>query len=575
MSKILRVDMSSLRVEAEEAPEEYRLLGGRALSSHIVAREVPAACHPLSAHNRLVFAPGLLGGTAATTSGRTSVGAKSPLTGGIKEANVGGQLGHKLAKLGIKAVVIQGQPPDSRWRLLRVDAGGARLEPADELAGLGNYDAAQRLLSGGSPDRPPRLSGGQAGGRSSCVVSIGPAGEMRMAAASVAVSDPEGRPTRHAARGGLGALMGAKGLKAILVDDAGTKNVEAADRDQYRQRVLAFSRTVLDDPRTKNMSMYGTAGVIRFVNRENVASMPTRNHRLGVFPEADAISGQHIAELAPARSGRMLPCMAGCIIKCAILFNDEEGQHLTSALEFETIALMGSNLEISDIDGLARLDHLCDDIGLDTIEIGNAIGVTLEAGLAPFGDWRRVVGLLEEVRRGTPLGRILGGGTELTARAFGIDRVPAVKGQGLPAWEPRTLKAMGITYATSPQGGDHTAGLVTARNVTPDTLLKASRHEQILQAAVDSVGLCQFSNPTEADMARLVSAEYGVEWGQEDVLEMGRRVLKEERDFNLRAGFGRDADYLPEFLRTEPLHTPDGDMVFDLPDELLESFWDF
>jgi aldehyde:ferredoxin oxidoreductase len=248
---------------------------------------------------------------------------------------------------------------------------------------------------------------------------------------------------------------------------------------------------------------------------------------------------------------------------------------VTSALEFETIALMGSNLEIGDIDGLARLDRLCDDIGLDTIEMGNAIGIALEAGVGPFGDWRRVAELLEEVRRGTPLGRILGGGTELTARAFGIDRVPAVKGQGLPAWEPRTLKAMGVTYTTSPQGADHTAGLVTARNVTPDTLLKASRHEQVLQAAVDSVGLCQFSNPTEADMARFVSAQYGVSWGTEDVLEMGRRVLKEERDFNLRAGFGRDADYLPEFLRTEPLHTPDGEMVFDLPDELLDSFWQF
>jgi aldehyde:ferredoxin oxidoreductase len=323
------------------------------------------------------------------------------------------------------------------------------------------------------------------------------------------------------------------------------------------------------------MSAYGTAGVIRFVNRENVASMPTRNHRLGVFPQADAISGQRIAEMAPERSGKMLPCMAGCIIKCAILFNNAKAEHVTSALEFETIALMGPNLEIGDIDAIARLDRLCDDIGLDTIEMGNAIGVALEAGVAPFGDWQRVADLLEEVRQGTSLGRILGAGVVLTAQAFNIDRVPAVKGQGLPAWEPRTLKGMGITYATSPQGADHTAGLVTARNVTPDSLLKASRHEQVLQAAIDSVGLCQFSNPSEADIARFVSAQCGVTWGPEDVLEMGRRVLKEERDFNLKAGFGRDAGYLPRFLRAEPLHTPDGEMAFDLPDELVDSFWDF
>ena len=568
MSKILRVDMSNLRVESEEAPEEYRLLGGHALSSHIVAREVPPDSHPLRAPNRLVFAPGLLGGTGATTSGRTSIGAKSPLTGGIKESNVGGLLGHKLARLGIKAVVVQGRPPDGHWRLLHIDAEGARLEPADELAKLGNYDTVKRLLSAGS-SAPPE------GRRSRCVASIGPAGEMRMAAASIAVSDPEGRPTRHAARGGLGAVMGAKGLKAIVVDDAGLKNVDVAARDEYRQAVLDFSRTVLEDPRTGNMSRYGTAGVIRFVNRENVASMPTRNHRLGVFPEADAISGQHIAEMAPERSGKMLPCMAGCIIKCAILFNDAKAEHVTSALEFETIALMGSNLEIGDIDAIARLDRLCDDVGLDTIEMGNAIGVALEAGVAPFGDWQRVADLLEEVRQGTSLGRILGAGVVLTAQAFGVDRVPAVKGQGLPAWEPRTLKGMGITYATSPQGADHTAGLVTARNVTPDSLLKACRHEQVLQTAIDSVGLCQFSNPSAVDIARFVSAQYGVSWGPEDVLEMGRRVLKEERDFNLKAGLGRDSASLPRFLRTEPLHTPDGDMAFDLPDELIDSFWEF
>ncbi len=573
MSKVLRVDMSALRVHTEEAPEEYRLLGGRALSSHIVALEVPPACHPLSAHNRLVLAPGLLGGTAATTSGRTSVGAKSPLTSGCKESNVGGLVGHKLARLGVKALIIEGSPPDGRLHLLRIDDQGARLEPADDLAGLGNYDTVHRLLAGGATGRSSPST--ETRRRSSCVVSIGPAAEMRMAAASVGVSDPEGRPTRHAARGGLGAVMGATGLKAIIVDDAGAKNVEATAREEYRRGVRDFSRTVLDDPRTANMSTVGTAGVIRFVNRENVASMPTRNHRGGVFPGAEAISGQRIAEMAPGRSGKMLPCMAGCIIKCTILFNDEKGQHVTSALEFETLALMGSNLEIDNVDGIARLDRLCDDIGLDTIETGNAIGVALEAGVAPFGDWQRVADLLEEVRRGTPLGRILGGGTELTARAFGIERVPAVKGQGLPAWEPRTLKAMGVTYATSPQGADHTAGLVAARDVSPDTLLKSSRDQQILQAAVDSLGLCQFSNPSEADMARLVNAQHGIEWGPEDVLEMGRRVLKEERDFNLRAGFRRDADYLPQFLRTEPLHTPDGDMAFDLPDELLDSFWDF
>jgi aldehyde:ferredoxin oxidoreductase len=268
--------------------------------------------------------------------------------------------------------------------------------------------------------------------------------------------------------------------------------------------------------------------------------------------------------------------MAGCIIKCAILFNDAAGAHVTSALEFETIALLGSNLEVDDVDAVAQMDRLCDDLGLDTIEMGNAFGIAMEAGVLPWGDWRGVLRIFEdEVRAGTPLGRRLGDGTARAAAAYGIDRIPVMKGQGLPAWEPRTLKAMGITYATSPQGADHTAGLVTARGVTHETLLKQSRHEQLVMAAVDSVGLCQFSNPVEADMAMFVSAMHAVRWTPQDVLSLGRHVLLTERDFNRRAGFGRDADYVAPFLRNEPLHTSEGDMVFDVDDALIDRFWDF
>ncbi len=561
MPALLRVNLSDASVSREEAPEELALLGGRALTSRLVLAGVDPACDPFGPGNALVFAPGLLGGTAATTSGRTSFGGKSPLMGGCKEANVGGTFGHRLSRLGVKAVVVEGAPADAAWRILRIDPSGARLEPApDGLVGLGTYETVARLLDGNL--------------RTTSVACIGPAGEQQLAAASIAVNDPEGRPTRHAARGGLGALMGAKRLKAIVVDDGGAKNVEAADKDAYRRAVLDFSKATLDDPRTKNMGTYGTAGVLKFVNREQVSSLPTRNHRLGTFAGAERLSGQRIAELAPERGGKMLPCMAGCIIKCAILYNDAEGEHLTTALEFETITLLGSNLEIDDLDAVARMDRLCDDLGLDTIETGNAFGVAMEAGLARFGDWQAALGLFDEIRRGTDIGRLLGSGVVAVAGYYGIERVPAVKGMGLPAWEPRTLKAMGVTYATSPQGADHTAGLVTARGVTAETYLKASRHEQVLQAAVDSVGLCQFSNPAADDLARFVSAQHGVAWSADDALALGRRCLRDEREFNTGAGFGRDADALPAFLRTEALVTPDGDAVFDLPDALLDSFWD-
>ena len=384
MAHILRVDMARLHVESEAAPTEYALLGGRALTSAIVAREVDAGADPLSGEAKLVFAPGLLGGTAITTSGRTSFGGKSPLMGGLKESNVGGVLGHKLAKLGIKAVIIEGAPGDGALRVLRIAGDGSwAFELAGELAGLGTYETTRRLL-------------GSETGKTRAVISIGPAGEMGMRAASIAVNDPEGRPTRHAARGGLGALMAAKGLKAIVLDDGGARNVEAADPASFRAAMLEFSRVVLDDPRTHNLSRTGTAGVIKFVNRDNVHSLPTRNHRMGTMANGAAIGGQHIAELGAERGGKMLPCMAGCIIKCAILFNDADGGHVTTALEFETIALLGSNLEIDNIDAVAQMDRRCDDLGLDTIEIGNAFGIAMEAGVLPWGDWQEVLRIFDE-----------------------------------------------------------------------------------------------------------------------------------------------------------------------------------
>jgi aldehyde:ferredoxin oxidoreductase len=473
-------------------------------------------------------------------------------------------LGHRLSRLGIKAVVVEGTPPDDTWRILRIDPSGGRIEPAPAgLVGLGTYETVDRLLERSA-----------SGGHTTTVACIGPAGEQRLGGASIAVNDPEGRPTRHAGRGGLGAVMGAKQLKAIVVDDGRAKHVEAADRDGYRRLVLDFSKRTLEDPRTQNMSTFGTAGVVKFVNREKTSSFPTRNHRLGTFAGGDAISGQRIAELAPDRGGKMLPCMAGCIIKCSILFNNERRGHLTSALEFETLTLLGANLEIDNLEAVAEMDRLCDELGLDTIETGNAFGVAMEAGVAEFGDWQAALRLFDEIREGTELGRLLGNGTVAVARHFGLERVPAIRGMGIPAWEPRTLKGMGVTYATSPQGADHTAGLVTARDATGETYVNASRQEQALQAAIDSVGLCQFSNPTAEDMAAFVGAQHGVSWSADDVLGLGKRCLLDEHEFNEAAGFGRDADQIPPFLRTEPLKTPDGDAVFDLPDELIDTFWD-
>ena len=560
IDRIIRVDMTTGDVTESRAPEAYALLGGRSLTSRMLLEETDARIHPLSEAAKLFIAPGLLAGTAVTTSGRTSFGFKSPLTGGTKEANVGGQLGHRLARLGIKVIVVSGASPDG-WKRLDIDGKGVRLSGADDLVGRSNYDLHRELV-------------GEAL-RTRAAATIGPAGEHRMSSASVAVTDPEGRPTRHAARGGPGAVMGAKGLKAIVVDDAeGVRTVPGENAKEFKGEVVKFSKMVLDDPRVHNTSRYGTAGVIKFVNRDNVLSMPTRNHREGSWEHAESISGQVIEELGKERGGKMLPCMAGCIIKCAILYNDEHGEHVTTALEFETIALLGSNLEIGPADAVAELDRLCDDIGLDTIEVGNAIGVAMEAGVLRWGDWEGTKRLLDEdVRGGTPLGRIIGGGTAHVAATYGIDRVPVVKGQGLPAWEPRTLKGMGITYSSSPQGADHTAGMVTARGATPDTLVKQSRQEQLTMMAVDSVGVCQFTNALPGDMAAFISERFGEPLSEDELLTLSREAIETEREFNRRAGFDREDDRLPQWLRDEPLPMPDGPSMFDIEDALIDEVW--
>ncbi|MBI2766450.1 MAG: aldehyde ferredoxin oxidoreductase [Chloroflexi bacterium] len=559
LDRILRIDMTSKTITEETVPARYRLLGGRALTATMLLEETDARVHPLSPEAKLFIAPGVLGGTAVTTSGRTSFGFKSPLTGGTKEANVGGQLGHRLARLGIKALVVSGSS-GTDWQRLDITNDGVSLSPATSLVGRSNYDLHRELVGEALMTR--------------AAATIGPAGERRMAAASVAVTDPEGRPTRHAARGGPGAVMGAKGLKAIVVDDTGAPKIIAGERkDEFRKEVTKFSKMILEDPRTANLSKTGTAGVVKFVNRENIQSMPTRNHRAGTWAHADSIGGQHIEALGKERGGKMLPCMAGCIIKCAILFNDEHGNHVTTALEFESIALLGSNCEIGPADAVGELDRMCDDIGLDTIEIGNAVGVAMEAGVVAWGDWERTKALLEEVRAGTPLGRIVGNGTAHVARTFGIDRVPVVKGQGLPAWEPRTLKGMGITYSTSPQGADHTAGMVTARGATTDTLIKQSRHEQLVMMAIDSVGVCQFSNALPGDMAQFVSHRFDIAWGDDDVLRMARNGIDAELEFNRRAGFDRDDDRLPAWMATEPLPLPDGPSTFDISGEEIDRVW--
>ncbi|MBM4273404.1 MAG: aldehyde ferredoxin oxidoreductase [Deltaproteobacteria bacterium] len=573
MPRILRLNMTDRTYRWEEVPPDYAGLGGRALTSRIIRREVPPTCHPLSAANKLVVAPGLLTGAPAANTGRISVGGKSPLTGGIKESNSGGLVSQKLARLGVAGVVVEDKPrPEDGFSLVRITKDGVEFHTADDLTGRGNYQTMARLWK--------RF------GRGIGVMSIGQAGEKCLTSASIHFADPQGRPGRAAGRGGLGALMGSKKLKALVVDDKGTPPVPLADPQKFKAAARKWAKYLLEHPVSgQALPAYGTAVLINIVNE--AGALPTKNFRGGRFEFAEHISGERLVELIKQRGGKTKEgCHPGCLIQCSQTFHDAKGKYLTSGFEYETIWALGANTLIKNLDEIAVIDRLCDDFGMDTIEMGCTLGVLMEGGVIPWGDGPAAIKMVKKVGTRDPWGLIIGNGSVFTGRALGVDRVPAVKGQGLPAYDPRAEKGVGLTYATSPMGGDHTAGYGVATNIlgcggTPNPLKKEgnvelSRNLQIATAAIDATGMCLFvafpvlDNPDALQcIVDLINARYGLNLTTGDVGALGRQVLHDELSFNQDAGFTKAHDRLPEFFAKEKL--PPHNTTWDFTDEEVDQ----
>ncbi len=575
MSKFVRVNMSTKEVKMEETPEKYSGLGGRALTSQLVFDEVPPTCNPLGPYNKLVIAPGLLSGTNAPSSGRLSVGGKSPLTGGNKEANAGGIASQKLGSLGIKAIILEGKPSDAGWYLLKISPEEAELLPADDLAGKGTYEVTAIC----------RERYGQKVG----VITIGPAGEMLMVAAGVTNNDSEGNSSRYAGRGGLGAVMGSKRVKAIVVDSPGSFEAPVKEPERFKTAARKFSQILQSHPVTgQGLPNYGTNVLMNIINE--AGTLPTRNFRFGRFDKASEVSGEKLAEVAVARGGKATHvCHPGCVIRCSNVYPMPDGR-VCAPVEYETAWAFGPNLEIGDLDVIARLNYICNDVGLDTIETGCTLGVLMEAGVLPFGDGEAAIKALEEVAKGTPLGRIIGSGSANAGRVYGVTRVPAVKGQGIPAYDPRACKGNGVTYATTPMGADHTAGYAVTANILkvggyvdplkPEGQVELSRNLQIATAFIDSTGLCLFvafavlDNPEGLPtIVEMINAQYGLSLTVDDALNLGKQILKVEREFNIKAGFTSADDRLPEFFGLEEL--PPHNTVFDVKGEELDQVFNF
>lgn len=578
MDKILRIDMGADGgpVIKTESLGDYKGLGGRAMTSAIISKEVSPLCHPLGEDNKLVIAPGLLSGSVAAMSGRISVGCKSPLTGGIKEANSGGQPSQMLARLGYAAIVLEGKPKDDSLYKVTINKNGVEISQDNSLSMMGNYDLVEKMK--------------EAYGDKIACISIGPAGEMKMSAASVAFTDMELRPTRHAGRGGVGAVMGAKGVKVIVLDDSGMSARSPKDPEKFKEANKNFVAGLKKHPVTgEGLPAYGTNVLTNVINE--AGAYPANNFQLGQFEGASKISGETLAELETSRGGKATHgCHKGCVINCSGIFNDKDGNFLTKQPEYETIWAHGGNCGIDDLDAIARIDRLDDDYGLDTIEMGATIGVAMEAGLAKFGDAEAAIKLVKEVGKGTDLGRILGNGAAVTGKVFGVERVPVVKGQSMPAYDPRTVQGIGVTYATSTMGADHTAGYAVTANILgvggkvdplkPEGQVELSRNLQIATAAIDSTGMCLFiafaildQEETFQSLIDLLKTFSGQILTADDFTALGKSVLKKERDFNTRAGFTSKHDRLPEYFKKEAL--PPHNITFKVEDEELDQVFNW
>jgi len=569
VQKVYRVDMSRGRITSEDVKPENRRWGQRGSIAKIMDEEVNARCDPLGSENKLIVSTGIFAGTQVPSAHRLSIGGKSPLTNGIKESNVGGNAATYLARHGIKEIIVDGLPSDESWYLLRVDsAGGLALVNGDEYLGLDTYELCERLY--------------ETYGKDVAIVAIGPAGERQYKIAAVMVSDHATKhPCRAAGRGGLGAVMGSKHIKAIVIERASNRyQVEYADKEAFDAANKKLREIMRAGVPEDMLYQIGTIGLIDYAG--GLGIVPVRNFS-GATVDQTILDGAgaaaFLAKLEQNGGRKNLVCQPGCLVQCHNSYRNANGEFVTGALEYETVALLGPNCGIGDLDFLAEMDRVCDEIGVDTIEAGNIIAVCMDAGKLAWGDAEATRGLMQELANDTGFGRLMGMGVEPVAHALGAKRIPTVKGQGLAAYDPRNFKAMGVTYTTTPMGADHTAGHPMGQPEC-DYLNKVgqvalSRRMQVLSAMWDNMG-CSFNLAyTSRDpdiLPELMAGLLGGDWTSQDVKRtVGMETLIRERRFNQAAGLTAAADRLPDFMYTEK--SVFQEMVFDIgPEELAEAY---
>jgi aldehyde:ferredoxin oxidoreductase len=543
MFSLLRINTATGETKTEKYTTKEFLLGGRTLSSRLVSREVEATCDALGKRNKLFFCTGALAGTATSSANRLSIGGKSPLTGGIKESNAGGIVGGRMAEQGLRCIALEDAPAgDTPWQIVVIGKDGVKLLDGGFLAGKGVYEKSA-LLSG------------QFGKDAGCI-TIGPAAEKLLLASGIACSDPHGVCSRYAGRGGLGAVMAAKRIIAMVILADGIHKPTFTDKEQFKDERRRVVKLLKDNPVSSLFTKYGTAAMVDIC--QSLRVLPTQNFRHGTMDGAEKINAQTMYDTIKARGGEgktQHACMLPCAIQCSNVYPDEGGRLLCSPIEYETMALMGSNLCLKNLDTIATMNRIANDAGVDTLDCGAAIAVAMEAGLAEFGDDQAAIRLMEEIRNLTPLGRILGSGCKVAAKVLGVRHAPHVLGQAIPAYEPRGTKGMAMTYLSSPMGADHTFGFTLRDEENPLTKegkIGLSKKYQVIGSRMDAMGMCNFVRyAVRHDMSpllNLIKACYDVDITAEEFDDFVKETLRIEHRFNTDAGItARDYRFAETF----------------------------
>jgi len=544
--RILRVDLKTKTIKEEEFDQtKHGFFGGRGLVAETLTKEVNPKCDALGPDNKLLFCTGYFSGTKVPASNRLSIGAKSPLTGGIKESNSGGTFARRMTDHKIKEIIIENQS-ENEWLYLYINKdGNAELRSANVFMGKNTYELGD-FIRDMYDDRV-------------AIAAIGKAGEVGSLTASIMVSEMlTGYPCRAAARGGMGTVMGSKKLKAVVIehsDDPFVFQLEPEKQAEFEELNKKVTAAIFANPLTgQTMPLYGSAAGVDTTGK--MGALPWNNFNGKFTPGWERLGTVEWRKNLLEHGGHStIACQPSCTVRCSNEYCDRNGNYLSAGIEYETVALCGSNIGVFDTDVVCTLDRLCDDFGQDTIDTGCALGVAMDYGVLQFGDAETAINMVRTMYDddATDFQKALRNGCAAVADFLGVDKkeikkVPTSKRQAFAAYDPRVIRGYGLSWEMGPMGADHTQGSAATYlgNLSPQDQTNVS----LAATCTCDCFMCLFpwaavnfnqeARPAIMRMAALLQGS-DENPGAQGVEANGMQILLMEYDFNHHAGM-TDAD---------------------------------